>query len=70
VRKIFELYATGNYNLRELAEWCKRVNLKSNLEREIVISHIHKLLQNVFYVGLMRYKGEIHEATHEPRTGS
>ncbi|KKW24537.1 MAG: Recombinase [Parcubacteria group bacterium GW2011_GWF2_52_12] len=22
VKKIFELYATGNYNLRELAEWC------------------------------------------------
>jgi DNA invertase Pin-like site-specific DNA recombinase len=66
VKKIFELYATGNYNLRELAEWCKRVNLKSNLEREIVMSHIHKLLQNVFYVGMMRYKGEIHEATHEP----
>ena len=31
VKKVFELYATGNYNLRELAEWCKRINLKSNL---------------------------------------
>jgi len=66
VKKIFELYATRNYNLRELAEWCKRVNLKSNLERDIAISQIHKILQNVFYVGLMRYKGEIHETTHEP----
>jgi len=66
VKKIFELYATGNYNLRELAEWCKRINLKSNLERNIAISQIHKILQNVFYFGLMKYKGEIHEATHEP----
>src|SRR3989338_8342231 len=66
VRKIFELYATGNYNLRELAEWCKKVNLKSNLKRDIAISQIHKILQNVFYIGLMKYKCEIHESTHEP----
>ena len=66
VRKIFALYATGNYNLRELAEWCKRVNFKSNLERDISISQVHKILQNVFYIGLMKYKGEVHEATHEP----
>ena len=66
VKKIFELYATGNYNLREIAEWCKRVNLKSNLGNEVSIGKIHELLQNVFYFGLMKYKGEIHEATHEP----
>ena len=66
VRKIFELYATGNYNLRELAEWCKRVNIKSNLGNDISIGKVHELLQNVFYIGLMKYKGEIHEATHEP----
>ena len=66
VKKIFELYATRNYNLRELAEWCKRVNLKSNLSNDISIGKVHELLQNVFYLGLMKYKGEIHEATHEP----
>ena len=66
LKKLFELYATRNFNLRELAEWCKRVNLKSNLERDIAISQIHKILQNVFYIGLMKYKNEIHEATHEP----
>ena len=63
VKKVFELYATGNYNLREISEWYKR---KSNLERDISISQVHKILQNVFYIGLMKYKGEIHEATHEP----
>ena len=66
IKKIFELYATGSYNLRELAEWCKRVNLKSNLDNDISIGKVHELLQNIFYVGLMKYKGEIHEATHEP----
>ena len=66
IKKIFELYATGKYNLRELAEWCKRVNFKSNLGNDISIGKIHELLQNVFYISLMKYKGEIHEATHEP----
>ena len=66
IKKVFELYATGNYNLRELAEWCTRVNLKSNLGNNISIGKVHELLQNVFYFGLMKYKGEIHEATHEP----
>ncbi|MBI4135844.1 recombinase family protein, partial [Candidatus Uhrbacteria bacterium] len=47
-------------------EWCKGVNLKSNLGNDISIGKIHELLQNVFYLGLMKYKGEIHEATHEP----
>jgi len=66
LKKVFELYATGKYNLRELAEWCNRVNLKSNLGNDISIGKVHELLQNVFYLGLMKYKGEIHEATHEP----
>lgn len=65
VKKIFELYSTGNYNLQELAEWCKRINLKSNLDNDISIGKVHELLQNVFYIGLMKYKSEIHEATHE-----
>ena len=66
VKKLFELYATGNYNLRELAEWCKQHKLKSNLEKDMTISHIHKTLRNVFYTGLMRYNSEIFEGTHEP----
>ena len=66
VKKFFELYATGNYNLRELAEWYRRISPKSNLDKCMSISQVPKILQNVFYLGLMKYKGEIYEATHEP----
>lgn len=66
VKKLFELYATGNYNLRELAEWCQQHKLKSNTGREMTISHVHKTLKNVFYIGLMKYKSELFEGTHEP----
>ena len=66
VKKMFKLYATGNYNLREIAEWCNRKGLKSNRNNNISIRKVHKLLQNVFYIGLMKYKGEIFEGTHVP----
>jgi len=66
IRKLFELYATGEYNLSSLASWCKKHNLKSNLGNEISISNIQKILQNVFYIGLMKYKGEIFEGKHKP----
>jgi len=66
IRKLFELYATGKHNLKSLANWCKENNLKGNLGKEISTSNIQKILQNVFYLGLMKYKGEIFEGRHEP----
>ena len=66
VKKLFELYANGNYNLRELTDWAEKNKFKSNLERPLTPGKIQKILQNVFYFGLMKYKGEIYEATHKP----
>jgi len=64
--KLYELYATGEHNLSSLANWCKENNLKGNLGKEISTSNIQKILQNVFYLGLMKYKGEIFEGKHKP----
>ena len=66
IRKLFELYATGNYTFHSLANWCKENNLKGNLGKEISTSNIQKILQNVFYIGLMKYKGEVFEGKHKP----
>ncbi len=66
VRKLFELYATGEYTLKSLANWCKEKNLRGNLNKEIAISNIQKILQNIFYIGLIKYHGEIFEGRHEP----
>jgi len=66
IRKLFELYATGEHNLSSLTNWCKENNLKGNLGKEISTSNIQKILQNVFYLGLMKYKGEIFEGRHKP----
>ena len=66
IRKLFEIYATGEHTLKSLANWCKENNLKGRSDKEIVISHIQKILQNIFYIGLMKYKGEIFEGKHKP----
>ena len=66
LRKVFELYATGNQTLYSLANWCDQNQLRGKLEKKISVSNIHSILQNIFYIGLMKYNGEIFEGTHEP----
>ncbi|MFH1773161.1 MAG: recombinase family protein, partial [Patescibacteria group bacterium] len=66
IRKIFEMYATGAYTLHSLANWCKEHDLRGNLGKEIALSNMQSILQNIFYIGLMKYGGEIHEGQHEP----
>ncbi len=66
VKKLFEFYATGEYTLKSLANWCKEKKLRGNLCKEIAVSNIQKILQNIFYIGLMKYGGEIFEGRHEP----
>ena len=66
VKRLFELYATGAHNLNSLANWARENNLCGNLGQELRISTVHKILRNIFYIGLMKYTGEIFEGTHEP----
>ena len=66
VKKLFELYTTGKHTFHSLANWCKEHNLKGNLGKDISTSNIPIILQNIFYVGLMKYNGEIFEGVHKP----
>ena len=66
VRKLFEAYATGAHTLYSLANWCRENNLRGHGNRVMVVSNIQKNLQNIFYTGLMKWKEEIFEGTHEP----
>ena len=66
VRKMFEMYATGAYTLHSLANWCREKGLRGNLGKEIALSNVQSILQNIFYLGLMKWKGEIFEGKHEP----
>jgi len=66
VKQMFKVYATGNYTLKEMSEWCKKTGLKSNLDNDISPGQVQTTLQNIFYIGLMKYKGEVFEGKHKP----
>ncbi len=68
VRKAFELYATGRYSLESLSEELARVGLKNKRGAKLHPSSMSVILNNPFYIGLMRIKktGEIFEGGHKP----
>jgi site-specific DNA recombinase len=68
VRRIFETYATGASTLEEIRlqaiGWGlkNRVGKKGNLTR----SQIHQIINNPFYYGWMRVKGQLYEHRYPP----
>jgi site-specific DNA recombinase len=66
VKKIFELYATGNYSLKDLRKFTISAGLFSKKENNLSISVIQNILQNPFYYGMFRYNDELWQGKHEP----
>src|SRR3989344_1950894 len=66
IRKFFELYSTGNYTFQSLANLCHQNKLTGFWDKPFSISSSQRTLQNIFYLGLMKYKGEIFEGQHQP----
>lgn len=62
VRKIFELYATGNYSVKTLRDEITKLGLRSRNGKVLSPSMVHKILKDKFYIGIMTSKGR--EYTH------
>jgi DNA invertase Pin-like site-specific DNA recombinase len=56
VRHLFELYATGGYNLRELTAAAKKTTLRNRNGRPIHRQQFQRMLRDPFYVGMIRSK--------------
>ncbi|MFY9589648.1 recombinase family protein [Rickettsia endosymbiont of Halotydeus destructor] len=56
VKRIFELYATGNYSLIQILKKTKEWGLTNSRGNQghLCKSHIYKIIQNPFYYGVMR----------------
>lgn len=65
IKKIFETYATGNYRVDHLRKLAFEWGLTNRKGVPLSNSILHRLLTNPFYIGLMRYKGELFPGTHE-----
>jgi len=66
VRKLFELYATGNYSLKDLQKIITTWGLLSRNGKRLSISVIQNILQNPFYYGIFKYNGELYQGNHKP----
>jgi DNA invertase Pin-like site-specific DNA recombinase len=59
-RRLFELYAAGNYSLADL-----RQIIRTETGKRITKSHIHDgILRNEFYIGFFTWGGERYKASH------
>jgi len=66
VKKAFELYSTGSYSLLRLRNTINSCGLTGKKEETLAVSNYQYMLKNPIYYGLIRYKGETYEGTHEP----
>lgn len=68
VRRAFELYATGRYNLHTLQAELGRIGLTNRRGGEVSINGLSTMLRNPFYIGLIRVKRrrETYEGAHDP----
>ncbi|MBI2600474.1 recombinase family protein [Candidatus Daviesbacteria bacterium] len=66
IKELYELYATGNYSILELQEWLSDKNLISKTGTGLGHSVICNILNNPFYYGLIRWRGESKIGKHIP----
>lgn len=68
VKKAFELYGTGKFNLHALAEEIHRLGLRNKRGGKVSINGISRILHNLFYIGLIHlaHTGETFPGVHEP----
>ena len=65
IKKLFELYATGNYSVVRLEDEMYKNGMRSRNGNKVLQSRIYELLTDPFYYGNMRWNNEIYPAKHE-----
>jgi DNA invertase Pin-like site-specific DNA recombinase len=66
IKRMFELYSTGNYSTITLSNLLYTDGLRSRVGKQIGKSRMYDMLRDPFYYGAMRWKGEVTSAKHEP----
>jgi len=66
IRKLFEEYATGSYTIGEVVKKTKEWGLRNfkGAENYLSHSHVHRILQNTFYYGVMKIQRSNKEYPH------
>ncbi|MGB0372126.1 MAG: recombinase family protein [Opitutales bacterium] len=66
VKQLFERYATGCYSIFQLVKFSKEIGLTNSRGKKghLTKSHVHKILNNPFYHGVMRLRSTGEEFPH------
>ncbi len=66
----FEAYASGEWTIRRLLAELTARGLTTVQGRRggkpLAVSHLHRLLRNPYYMGMVRYRGVVYAGKHEP----
>jgi len=66
IKKMFELYATGNYPTKKLSEVMYSEGLRTRGGYKLGKGRLHRLLTDPFYYGMIRWNNEIYQGKQEP----
>ena len=66
VVEAYEMFATGNYKITDIADFLAEKGIKKKNGRAYYWTRVKNILTNVFYYGHFAYGGEVHEGKHAP----
>ncbi|KKR70395.1 MAG: Recombinase [Candidatus Woesebacteria bacterium GW2011_GWA2_40_7b] len=66
IKKAFEMFADGNVSFVEIARFLKKFGMCGRTGKLMKIDQLKKvILTNPFYIGIMKYGGEINQGKHK-----
>ncbi|MCK4781385.1 recombinase family protein [Candidatus Parcubacteria bacterium] len=66
VKKLFELYSTENYSLKDLRNKITDLGLLSRNNKILSVSNIQAILSRPFYYGAFIFNNELYQGSHKP----
>lgn len=66
LRKAFEIYATGTHSVERLSNYLYKEGLRTHQGNKLVISRLHAILSDPYYISLIVWNGKEYPAKHEP----
>ena len=66
IKKVFKLYATGNYSILDLQNWLSDTGFRTRKGKRIAYSTLGKVLTSPFYYGWMKWGDVERQGNHKP----
>ena len=66
VKRAYELYVTGSYSLKDIANILYHEGLRTSSGKKVYCGNVQRILQNPFYTGIMVKDGKYHLGKHSP----